>query len=235
MVQPAPSGTIAFIGDGNNDVYTKYNAFIDFISAEPLKLIYCPATTEYTMEVTVPQIEKTEINEDGYLDCDIKFTGLTPWYKTVTFDYLTGKGLTPSTNLYPRDNLPPRESGVRTISYYSNGTMKSPAKLKIYGPITNPRWVYTTGGKTYDGKLKTSISSSQMIIVDATSDTYTIMRAPISNEANTTNIYNTSDFSTKRFVEFERGANNFRLYAEGAELANTTRVILEIMECHETV
>lgn len=245
ITQPGPSGTIAFIGNGNYDVYNKYHAFTQFIGKEPLKLKYSPNGTEYTMNVVVKKLEKTEINEQGYLDCDIEFAGLTPWYRVVTIDYYDGAGLVPSDShpnangLYPKNGLVPRNYTETTKTFMNNGTLNSPAKLRIYGPITNPIWEY--GSLYYEnfGQVNISVASNEVLIVDSTQIPFRICTSTVANEYDERrwrDVYDKSDFSCRRFIEFlPQTQSYFSVNNPSTAVNRPTRIILEVHEYYESV
>ncbi len=95
--QQTISGKVALTGD---DPYESYFNFVQFCNNTPLILIYQPnpsmegqkhigETTDivsgipYERNVRVRRMEKTEINQYGYLDVGIEFDCLTPWYKPI--------------------------------------------------------------------------------------------------------------------------------------------------------
>ena len=248
--QPAPSGSIAFIGNSNNEVYQKYHSFVKFISKEPLKLIYKPENINYTMDVVVSNLEKSEINEQGYLDCSIRFSGLTPWYKMVKLDYKDGSGLVPSESLHPSGSLVPRnQTNGRIMEYFNEGTLEAKTRLIIYGPIKNPQWEFWDSLGVSSGLVNVELTSSQVLVVDCITTPYKIYRIPTSEVSKIydnpnleminalADMYDSSDFSTKRFVTFLPNTNNyFQILNPQTEVINKpTRIVLDIMESYESV
>ena len=247
--QAAPSGKIAFIDDGNYDIYEQYHDFALFISKEPLKLKYSPYGIEYTMDVVVKKLSKSEINQQGYLDCDIEFGSLTPWYKMVTIDYSDGAGLVPREDLYPSGSLTPRSPTQSiVVDYHNEGTLMAKSKLKIYGPTpaNDPyfRWGFGEGSGDKTGEVycgANGLNSNQVLIIDCISIPYKIYRTSRAN-VNTTDpskqvdMYDKSNFETERFVTFNPGTDNvFILDNPSSIVGYPTRIVLEIMECYETV
>ena len=89
--QESITGNIAVLG---KDPYNGYFQLVQFLSKVPLVLKYVPnneggttpSGTEYSRDVVVSKLDKTELTRQGYLDCGITLAALGPWYveKTVS-------------------------------------------------------------------------------------------------------------------------------------------------------
>ena len=76
--QTAKAGILVFFGP---DPYPEYKAFMDYIThSEDLKLAYCPKSNWYYVDIDVESVEKTEIEQDGTLQCSINMLPKTPLY-----------------------------------------------------------------------------------------------------------------------------------------------------------
>lgn len=86
--QEAVTGELLFSGGG---AYGKYKTFVDsLLKADIVKLIYDPNGTEYTADVSVNFLTKTESVADVYMIVPTSFTLLSPWYTDET---LTGSSV----------------------------------------------------------------------------------------------------------------------------------------------
>lgn len=76
--QTAKTGIIVFKGQ---DPYTDYKKFIDWIMAsQRLTLMYSPKGTWYYMDINVEEVQKSEIEQDGTLQCSITMMPTSPIY-----------------------------------------------------------------------------------------------------------------------------------------------------------
>ena len=207
------TGKVALFGD---DPYLSYFNFTQFINKEPLILLYTPNDqasdttapgTQYRRNVDVKKIDKSELTKQGYLDCDITLTPLTPWYKymaisngNVDLDEVLHWGVTWGIDWGPLNEF---ERGIK-----SNAVMPSPTRLTIYGPVTNPSWRHYVNGQLYStGKVNATIDTNEYLLVDCTSDPYLIQKRSAVNDSLLLDLYESSDFTTKRFVEIQNGTN----------------------------
>ena len=214
-------GSVAFCSE---DPYLAYYNFLQFLSREPLRLAYVPDNTKdpriasgttYMRNVTISSVEKTELEREGYLDCSITFNALTPWYKYMAIS----NGVIDDSDLlkwgvtwgYIEDDI----YGIKwgPLDEFSRGIRSesitvSPARLTIYGPLTNPVWTHYVNGYVYEtGKLTTSIESNEYLVVDNVSDPYSIKKYRGTDAAELGDLYQYSDFTTSRFINIQNGAN----------------------------
>ena len=76
--QTAKAGILVFFGP---DPYPEYKAFMDYIThSEDLKLAYCPKNNWYYVDIDIEYVEKSEIEENGTLQCSISMLPKTPMY-----------------------------------------------------------------------------------------------------------------------------------------------------------
>lgn len=86
--QEAVTGELLFSGGG---AYGKYKTFVDsLLKADKVQLVYDPNGTEYTADVSVNFLTKTESVADVYMTIPTSFTLLSPWYRDET---LTGSSV----------------------------------------------------------------------------------------------------------------------------------------------
>lgn len=229
--QVNPSGTIAFLGDSP---YELYNDFVDFTMIEPLTLVYSPNIGEYRKDVIMQTLDKTEINKDGYLDCPVVFAQKTPWYKKVSVvtEPIVG---TVNQNEWPF-MFPITFSKGEDMSVNINSDSRmtdSPCKLTIYGPLQNPSWkVYTNGKEVSTGKINTTVPAGCYLEIDNTGEVYTIQIFYSHDGTFYSDVYQASDFSTKRWVNLGHGSNHIVV---ASELPNKVTIKAEGRLYYETV
>ena len=216
------TGKVALLGE---DPYLSYFNFTQFVNKEPLILLYTPndqasssiaSGTQYRRNVDVKKIDKTELTKQGYLDCDITLTPLTPWYRytaiangSVDVSQLLKWGVTWGIDWGPLNEF---ERGIT-----SDAVMASPTRLFIYGPVTNPTWRHYVNGQIKStGKVTATISSNEYLLVDCTSDPYRIQKRSAINDNLIADLYESSDFTTKRFIEIQNGVNTVAVTGDNA-------------------
>ena len=218
--QKQVTGKVALFGD---DPYLSYFNFIMFINKDPLILLYrpndqaaadSPSGITYRMDVDVSKVEKSELTKQGYLDCDITFVPKTPWYKYTAI----------SNGVVEPDNIlkwgiewgidwGPLDSYSRGIT--STSSIASPTKLTIWGPVHNPSWRHFVNGIEYEtGKINDYIEANQYLLVDNSSDPYKIYRMDAINGIILEDLYEKSDYTTKRFVTIQNGINTLVVTGE---------------------
>ena len=113
--------------------------------------------------------------------------------------------------------------------------MDALTRLTIYGPINNPEWLWNGDS----GKINASIGSNERLVVDCTSEDYKIYKIVDNGQYTTTqDLYDKSAFATKRFVTFPVGTRSvfqMRNLSTSAPTTKPTRIVLEIMECYESI
>jgi hypothetical protein len=110
--QESITGELVFTGGG---AYAKYKTFADaLLRADKVQVIYDPNGTEYTADVSVNFLTKTESVADVYMTIPTSFTLLSPWYRDET---LTGT----------------------TVNVTAGGQIGTGVVVSFYGAVTNPQ------------------------------------------------------------------------------------------------
>lgn len=110
--QESITGDLVFSGGG---AYGKYKSFADaLLRADDVQLIYDPDGTEYTADVSVNFLTKTESVANVYITVPTSFTLLSPWYRDET---LTGT----------------------SVNVTAGGQIGTGVVVEMYGAVTNPQ------------------------------------------------------------------------------------------------
>lgn len=210
------------------DTYEKYRDFVRFAEIKPLTLMYVTDDTYY-IDVNMDRIEKKEM-EIGGLYCRIRLVASSQYYKNFseksTPDASSGKKYNFS---YPYTYT---NDAASTISINTESMMDAPVRLSIYGPSVNPSWIHSVDGSVIaTGKVNVTIPDGKKVVVDATKIPYTIKMMDRDN-TNVEDVYQNSDFSTKRFILLKNGNNIIRTSHESGE---EIKIIIERRELYETV
>lgn len=221
LEQKKPTGEICFEG------YEEYFEFAQFISKRPLTMEYTAAGT-YRLDVTVTELDKTELEEGG-LVCKITMESIGTYYQEVVLrntDEQSGK-VYPYTYPYTYNDF---LSG--TIVFESDTMLESPVRISIIGPCQNPSWAhYVNGVLVGKGKMALEISENRKLVISTRSAPWSIEEYDLNNNL-IANRYENSDFSTKRFVNFQRGKNTLVFTHEGN---SEIKIIVEAAILYETV
>lgn len=184
--------------------YADYYGFARFTDNAPLTLKYDNSNGTYFRDVIMSKIERSELvtSDDRVIAFDLLTLGL--WYRAATAinngEQTGGKIYTYS---YPYTYGEP--AGV--LRMQSDSYEDSPAKLTIFGPVTNPTWRHFVNGEEIaTGGIIGTIAEGLKLVIDATQTPYTITSQD--SYGNTvTNLYELSDFSTERFIILRHGSN----------------------------
>lgn len=221
ITQKKPEGSMFF------PTYDEYRQFARFCEYEPLVLTYSTDET-FNIEVKIQTLEKTE-KQTGGLFCKVRWISNGMWYKSIEnqnsgseegkkYDYTYEYTYT--------------DSAASEIDADVESLMPAPTKLTIIGPALNPQWEHRVNGAVKTtGKLNINVPAGKRLVVDTTEIPYTIQMMD-NNGENKENVYQNSDFSTKRFILMENGRNVVRISHEGI---NEIRLSLERRELYETV
>lgn len=110
--QIAVTGDLVLSGGG---AYGKYKLFADsLLRADEVQLIYDPDGAEYTADVSVNFLTKTESVANVYMIVPTSFTLLSPWYRDET---LTGT----------------------SVNVTAGGQIGTGVVVSFYGAVTNPQ------------------------------------------------------------------------------------------------
>lgn len=131
--QESITGELVFSGGG---AYAKYKTFADsLLRADKVQVIYDPNGTEYTADVSVNFLTKTESVADVYMTIPTSFTLLSPWYRDET---LTGT----------------------TVSVTAGGQIGTGVVVRMNGAVTNP---YITLGTFAECALTYTLGAAETL------------------------------------------------------------------------
>lgn len=182
---------------------TMLRNFLQFCEEKPLTLSY-EQNGVYLRQGFVNAIDR---NESDTLEVSITFTCTTPWYKELTaisapYDPSVSGKIYPYHYSYEYQGL-----AVNEVIIESNSLMKSPCKIIMKGPLTNPEWNhYVDGSFVGSGKVTASIPDGNYIVVDTTQIPCSIKEYNESDEF-ILDLYPSSDINTSRFIYLEKGVN----------------------------
>lgn len=155
VTQVPKTGILLFYG---SDPYGEYKTFMDYVySSEGLRLAYCPKNTWYYVDIDIEFVEKSELQEDGTLQCAISMLPKTPIYLPYELNIDLSGDLGSSIKQYSWDNTP--SDYVYKYDYtYSNtavageiefeipAQMDSGLEITIYGAISSPVMEFYANG-----------------------------------------------------------------------------------------
>ena len=210
-------GTVSFRQPG---AYQKYFDFIRFLQNVPLRLMAKTPVGTFYRRGTVSAVNKAET---APLQCVVTFTCTTPWYRTVSE---SNDGTSSGGKVYDEDaggtytydyNYADQIPGVISIRSDSYAKQGSPAKLTIYGPVTNPAWNhYVDGVLVADGAVTVEIPNDRKLVIDSTTIPYQIMQYDLLGHL-VADDYQLSDFGTDRFLRFRYGTNTVSVSQSGGD------------------
>lgn len=222
--QAQPTGNIYFC---QPNAYVKYLDFIKFCQLTPLQIKYTTDAGIFYMYVRLSNITKSEIKNNG-LDCPVTFSSLGLWYKKTTLQ------LVQITNRIK-------------AAIFNNGTnMTAPCILKFIGGFDSDlEWNWYVGANPGTGdyvgngkliNLNPGLDGKKYIINNTTQN-YEIYS--VDNQNNRTNLYEYSDFSTKRFVTLPNSSiGSIGVIAptsQSIDVLNSINIELEVHEQYASV
>lgn len=191
LSQKKISGKIRFRG------YKDFSEFVEFIQHKPLTLAYggfAQKNEEYLLDIVVKSLEKSEL-EIGGLQCKVNFESLGTYYKMLYAE------------------------GGSTITMYSDTVIGAGVRICIGGPCVNPYYRhYLNGNEVCSGRFVCSILSGHKLVIDTVKLPYEVK--DYTENGSNTDLYGTSDFSTKRFVSLGYGENVLEFFHEGGNALN---------------
>ena len=146
VAQTAKSGTLVFFGP---DPYPEYKAFMDYIThSEDLKLAYCPKNNWYYVDIDIESVEKTEIEEDGTLQCSINMLPKTPLYLPyeLNIDLSGDLGTSIKQYDYKYDYVYSNTAVAGEIEFEIPAQMDSGLEITIPGQISAPVMTFYANG-----------------------------------------------------------------------------------------
>ena len=208
------------------DAYIKYQEFMNFISITPLTLAYIPVdrwdyykhrgilipeTIKYYRSVRLSKAEKKELEKYGSLEISIDLVPLGPWYRNISVSTTLNEDHGDALTWPLKWPILWEQDYGRTIKLISDSYTDSPCRLVITGPAVNPEWQHYADGKlTATGKLNRTIYSGQKLVVDNINYPFQIALYQADGEF-AANVYQYSDFSTKRFLMLKHGENSIHV------------------------
>lgn len=151
--QTAKTGVLVFF----KDPYTQYKAFMDYISSsEGLRLAYSPkGNTWYYVDIDIEYVEKSEILENGTLQCSISMLPKTPMYLPYELNIDLSGDLGSSIKqygglnyAYKYDYTYSNTAVAGEIEFEIPAQMDSGLEITIYGAISSPVMeFYASGSK----------------------------------------------------------------------------------------
>lgn len=197
---------------GGQNKVNDYFTFAKFCENEPLKLVYDPGNGKFTREGYISRIEKSD--GENPKSCRVRFQCMTPWYKRIA-EYNDGH-ITDGKVYDYSYNYTYSNTIAGSVRINSDTFLTSPAKLVIYGAVTNPTWSqYVNGKKILDGIVNATIVANHKLVIDTTTNPYSIKEYDMANNL-IADRYQQSDFNTERFILIEHGENIINASAGGA-------------------
>lgn len=150
--QTAKTGVLVFF----KDPYTQYKAFMDYISSsEGLRLAYSPkGNTWYYVDIDIEYVEKTEIEENGTLQCSISMLPKTPMYLPYELNIDLSGDLGSSIKqyggvnyAYKYDYTYSNTAVAGEIEFEIPAQMDSGLEITIYGAISSPVMEFYASGE----------------------------------------------------------------------------------------
>lgn len=150
--QTAKTGVLVFF----KDPYTQYKAFMDYISSsEGLRLAYSPkGNTWYYVDIDIEYIEKSEIEENGTLQCSISMLPKTPMYLPYELNIDLSGDLGSSIKqyggvsyAYKYDYTYSNTAVAGEIEFEIPAQMDSGLEITIYGAISSPVMEFYASGE----------------------------------------------------------------------------------------
>lgn len=150
--QTAKTGTLVFF----KDPYTQYKAFMDYVSSsEGLRLAYSPkGNTWYYVDIDIEYVEKSEILENGTLQCSISMLPKTPMYLPYELNIDLSGDLGSSIKqyggvnyAYKYDYTYSNTAVAGEIEFEIPAQMDSGLEITIYGAISSPVMEFYASGE----------------------------------------------------------------------------------------
>lgn len=149
--QVAKTGVLLFYG---TDPYGEYKTFVDYVhNSEGLKLAYCPKNTWYYVDIDIEFVEKSELQEDGTLQCSISMLPKTPIYLPYELNIDLSGDLGSSIKqygglsyAYKYDYTYSNTAVAGEIEFEIPAQMDSGLEITIYGAISSPVMEFYANG-----------------------------------------------------------------------------------------
>lgn len=186
--QQPVSGEIMFKSDATASAYNRYLAFKNFLQELPLTMVYRIPGGEFCMDCVPNVVEKTEINSALGMNVGIELLPLSMWYEEII------------------------QTGTSSTTVISDSLNDSPCCLSFSGvtkSAANLTWTQTLDGTAImtGTLLGVTIASTDTVFIRTDTDPYSIYKE--SSGGTKTGLYQSSDFTTKRFPFIQKGTNVF--------------------------
>lgn len=159
--QVAKTGVLLFYGP---DPYAEYKTFMDYISSSVgLRLAYAPKNTWYYVDIDIESVDKSELQEDGTLQCSISMLPKTPLYLPyeMNIDLSGDLGTSIKQYDYKYDYVYSNTAVAGEIEFEIPAQMNSGLEITIPGSISSPVMTFYVNGDLL-GKIDLSSISVQL-------------------------------------------------------------------------
>lgn len=184
--------------------YQSFFDFAQFCQVKPLTLIYHTDVGTFYRDGLMQRVGKAEAN-GAVLMSDVVFLATTPFYRVVS-QYNEGAGTHGKRYTY---QYPYRyaQSAAQSVVIESDSLRDCPTKIEIYGPAINPTWRhYLNNQLAATGTVNATIESGRKLVIDTTTIPYRIIQTDMADNF-VSDLYQQSDFTTKRFIRLSEGRN----------------------------
>ena len=188
------SASIMFKSSQTISAYRQYSKFREFLQLIPLTLIYRIPGGEFLLDVIPESVEKTEINSTLGMDVGITLTPLTMWYRDISASK-SGRsvGLNTDSNILSPCHIMITPSSASTSITWG-----------IYDDSSELVIPYATGTLTGIPDAK-KIATTDTLHIRTDTNPYQLYKT--SSGGTKSDLYEYSDFSTKRFFMLKKGYN----------------------------
>lgn len=212
--------------------YEDYKAFADFIAIKPLKLVYKPIDTEYTLDCSIASLQKSEISHNNNrLICPITFAGESKWYILREAIIAHPYGSDSKRYDYKYDYVYYNgKSGI--VEGINNSPYESPCILHLQGYLLNPAWTLTVNNEQIaSGQVMGEIFDGNQLIVNSRDDSLEIAEYTDQNVF-LRNMYQNAVFEKQNFIYVPSGS--FRITITDDSLSPVT-AYLQMVEEYDTI
>lgn len=195
-----------------------YFEFVKFLQYAPLKLMLSYGSHTFYRDVRVSKVGKNWLPVE-YIEANIQLLAITPPYKIEKA--FTQAGLLEDGKTYDYTYDYVYTNGVRMSVYLDvDSNIESPVKFAIYGECVNPSWSYYRNGELIStGKINATIPANRKVVIDTITLPYSIKMFDLANKE-IGDLYETSDFSTERFIYFKNGRNRITVNQDAGNDVN---------------
>lgn len=136
--QKSITGTVSFVRANGESPYVQQHAFTQYVNAaKDLKLRYITDSGEYYRDVDLVTFEKSEIDENGALQCGVSFTCRSLYYSNAT-DRFVVQRITGEYRFDARWPVRFSDYQYRRMTISNDGHVAAPFTLDLYGYLENP-------------------------------------------------------------------------------------------------